>query len=73
MSTLLQEYNQLVLDAKNLIALLECNYGFSDEVMVTCRYALTVFIHTCTPEESVEDFKREVEAVTNIIMMELGE
>ena len=69
----MQEYRQCVTDAQNLIALLEGNYKFSDETLVTCRYAITVYIHTCTPKESVPEFRREIEAVTRIIEMELGE
>ena len=73
MTVLMQEYRQCVRDAQNLIALLEGNYKFSDETLVTCRYALTVYIHTCTPEESVPEFQREIAAVTKIMMTELVE
>lgn len=66
-------YQELWQDAQALVDYLNCTSAVSDDTRATCRAALLIFMGTCTPAESVDEFEDVIEAVKSLIESEARE
>ena len=60
-------YRQLRIDACNLITFLASTPYVSDDVRRAGIQILSVYVNTCTPDESVAEFAAELEYVQSLI------
>lgn len=69
----MRRYNELCIDAINVIALLETSPAISSDLSYTGRLVLGLFVNSCTPAAVVDEFEQELDNIVRMIREELGE